>query len=305
MAVRITRVGKTSVVIDTPVMPMAGTFGYGDEYRDLLNIDKLGALVTNPVTYSPRSPAAGTHVVPLEAGVLVHTGLPNPGLNKVISKYRVVWDKLPLPVILHVVVNNIPEVRRCMERIEGEEAIDAVELGLSDEISTAEVEWHVRAAVEQSEKPALVRLPFGAPIELALAAVDGGADALVVAAPPRGTARDRGGKLVAGRLYGPMIKPMILRLVGQIARRVDVPVIGAGGIHSPQDARDYLEAGACAVQVDSATWVEPKLLEAIARDLGGLVLTQPAGALADEWHPAMGETERRRRTGDQSTEEAP
>jgi imidazole glycerol phosphate synthase subunit HisF len=80
---------------------------------------------------------------------------------------------------------------------------------------------------------------------------------------------------------------------------VDIPVIGAGGIHSQQDARDFIEAGARAVQVDSATWVQPNLLEYIARDLGGLVLTRPVGALADEWHPGMGETERKAREEDQ------
>jgi dihydroorotate dehydrogenase (NAD+) catalytic subunit len=83
-----------------------------------------------------------------------------------------------------------------------------------------------------------------------------------------------------------------LRLVGQLARRLDVPIIGAGGIHSPQDGRDYIEAGARAVQVDTVTWVQPKMLEVIARDLGGLVITKAAGALPDEWHPGMGETER-------------
>ena len=77
----------------------------------------------------------------------------------------------------------------------------------------------------------------------------------------------------------------------------------AGGIHSPQDARDYLEAGAVAVQVDSVTWVDPKMLEIIGRDLGGLVITQPTDALPDEWHPGMGETERRKRTVDESTQE--
>jgi tRNA-dihydrouridine synthase len=123
-----------------------------------------------------------------------------------------------------------------------------------------------------------------------------------VCAPPRGTARDSGGRLVSGRLYGPFIKPLVLRMVGQFARRVNIPVTGAGGIHSPQDARDYLEAGAVAVQIDSVTWIEPSLLETIARDLGGLVITQPTGALPDEWHPGMGETERRRRTSDDTTQ---
>ena len=98
---------------------------------------------------------------------------------------------------------------------------------------------------------------------------------------------------MSGRVYGPLVKPMILRLVGQMARRLDLPIIGSGGIHTPNDARDYMDAGARAVQVDSVTWVDPRALEMIARDLGGLVLTQPTGALLDEWHPGIGETEKK------------
>jgi dihydroorotate dehydrogenase (NAD+) catalytic subunit len=132
--------------------------------------------------------------------------------------------------------------------------------------------------------------------ELAQPVADAGAGALVVAAPPRGTARDpQSGKLVPGRIYGPLVKPMVLRVVGQLMSRIDIPIIGAGGIHSAQDARDYLEAGAVAVQVDSVTWIEPKMLEIIARDLGGLVVTRASGALPDEWHEGMGETTRQKR----------
>lgn len=301
--VEITRPGKNSLSIDCPVMPAAGTFGFGDLYRDLVDLDKLGALVTNPVTYQPWNPATGTRVVPLDAGILVHTGLPNPGLGRVISKYRGLWKSLPVPVILHLVSRSAEELQRCLEMTDREDSIAAVELGLPDDISVGDTEWLVGAALERSEKPLLVRLPFTTTEALARAASDSGAAALVVCAPPRGTARDSGGRLVSGRVYGPLTKPIILRLVGQLARRADVPVIGAGGIHNAQDARDYLEAGAVAVQVDSVTWVQPRLIEIIARDLGGLVLTQPSGALLDEWHPGIGETELRRQKEPQQPEE--
>ena len=71
----------------------------------------------------------------------------------------------------------------------------------------------------------------------------------------------------------------------------DMPIIGAGGIHSKQDARDYINAGACAVQVDSVTWIKPQILETIARDLGEGIVTRKSGALPDEWHEGMGDTE--------------
>jgi dihydroorotate dehydrogenase (NAD+) catalytic subunit len=293
MSIRITRTGKNSIVVDTPVMNAAGTLGFGDGYRDLLDYGKLGALVTNPVTYQPREAAHGTRVVPLEAGVLVHTGLPNPGIRKVLDTYSDKWDKLPatLRIIVHVVVvTNVDDVRRCIIAADHAERVDGIELGLSDEISVAEVEWYLRAVRDKTEKPLIARLPFGATVEMARACEDAGAHALTVAAAPRGVARDGTGRLVTGRLYSPMVRPLALRAVGQIARRVQLPVIGAGGIHTPQDARDFLEAGAAAVQVDSAVWIEPKRLEWIARDLGGLVLTQPANAMPDDWFPGMGMT---------------
>lgn len=301
MTIHLTRSGKGSLTINTPVMPASGVFGFGDEYRDLIQIDKLGALVTNPVTYSPWSPAAGTRVVPLDGGVLVHTGLPNPGLNKVLNSYRNLWTRFPIPVILHLVVAGADDARRCAERLEEEECIAAVEIGVADDLNVAECAKQIKAFVDISEKPLLARVPFGVTADFAAVLSDAGVDALVVSAPPRGTARDAAGRLVSGRVYSPIVKPLVLRLVGQIARRSTVPVIGAGGIHNPQDARDYLEAGAVAVQVDSVTWVQPKMLEIIARDLGGLVITQPSGALPDEWYPGMGDTDRQQRVSDAPT----
>src|SRR5690606_14981499 len=125
------------------------------------------------------------------------------------------------------------------------DTVDAIELGLYDDIDADAAERFTLAALEGTEKPVIVRLPFQFTLEMAQAAEDGGAGALVVCAPPRGTARDPlTGRLVSGRLYGPMVKPIVLRMVGQLVRQVNIPVIGAGGIHTPQDARDYLEAGA-------------------------------------------------------------
>jgi dihydroorotate dehydrogenase (NAD+) catalytic subunit len=295
MAIEITRPGKNSIILDTPVMNAAGTFGFGDVYRGIVKVEKLGAIVTNPVTYKPWHPATGTRVIPLDAGVLVHTGLPNLGVSKTLSKYRVALDKLPLPVIMHVVATTPEHVASCAGRIDAEHAIDAIELGLTDDLPWEDATEFTWAAVRATEKPVIVRVPLQEAYELAGPVVDAGAAAVVIGAPPRGTARDPySGRLLSGRIYGPLIKPIALRIVGHLAHRLDVPVIGAGGIHSQQDARDYLDAGAVAVQIDSLIWSEPKMLEIIARDLGGLVITRAAGAFPDEWHPGMGETTRQR-----------
>jgi len=170
--------------------------------------------------------------------------------------------------------------------------IAAIELGLQDDLPWDQAEELVEAATQNTEKPVIVRLPLYDAFAIAEACAGAGAGALVVAAPPRGVARDpRSGRLVKGRVYSPTVKPMSLRVVGALCNRIqDVPIIGAGGIHTPQDARDYLEAGAVAVQIDSVVWIKPQMIERIARDLSGNLVTRASDALPDEWHPDMGDT---------------
>jgi dihydroorotate dehydrogenase (NAD+) catalytic subunit len=289
----ITRHGKNTLTVQSPVMGAAGMMGYGSAYANFLNLDMLGAFVTNPITYQEWSPARSTRVVPLDAGVLVHTGLPNPGVKKIIKEQRQVWAALPIPLIVHLVGTTADDVRRAIAMLDEIDAVAAIELGLNDDIAPKDAEELVSVAVKNTEKPLLTRLPLFQVFELAERCADAGAGALVVAAPPRGTARDpRTGRLVSGRIYGPLVKPQVLRIVGVLCQQLtDIPVIGAGGIHTPQDARDYLDAGATAVQVDAVIWIKPRMLERIARDLSGKLVTKATDAFADEWHPDMGDTE--------------
>lgn len=300
--IQITRTGKHTLIVHTPVMNAAGILGFGNTYHSLINLDKLGAIITNPITYEPYSPASGTRVVPLPSGVLVHTGLPNGGLSATVKEYSSVWSALPVPLIVHLVCRTPSQVTKAMQLLDQTETVHGVELGLHDDITWEETEEMVHAATFSAEKPVLVRLPVYAASEIAEAAAGTGAGAIVVAAPPRGTAHDpRSGRLINGRVYGPLVKPMVLHLVETLRRRLDdVPIIGAGGIHSTQDARDYIEAGAVAVQVDAVAWVQPRMIERIARDLGGGLVTRMSDALPDEWHPDMGDTEFRRMMGDES-----
>ena len=297
MTFPVTRPGKTRLFLESPVMAAAGTFGYGTLYSGMVNYDKLGAIITNPVTYAPRRPANGPRMVPLDAGVLVHTGLPNSGVSNTIKRWRQKWSKLTPRLIMHLTATTLDEVEKAVRIIDRVDEIAAVELGLNDDIDGEAAADFTRKAVNGTEKPVLVRLPLHDAYEIAGPVADAGAGAVVIAGPPRGTAREPySGQLVGGRVYGPMLKPLALRMVGQLARRLDdVPIIGAGGIHSPQDARDFLEAGAVAVQVDSVTWVLPRMIEIIGRDLSGLVLTRESGALADEWFTGIGETDKQKK----------
>lgn len=293
MAIEITRSGKNSLILEVPVMNSAGTLGYGNIYNDIINYEKLGAFVTSPMSYEPRNAAHGTRVVPLDSSVLLHTGLPNPGINKVLRQYRNLWQNMALPLIVHLIATTDEQIRKATARLDEEDCVDAIELGLRDDITWQEATRLVGSAVTKTEKPVLVRLPVSDAYEIADAVANAGASTLVMAAPPRGKARDKlSGKLIAGRIYGPLVKPIVLNMVERLASRIDIPIIGAGGIHSPQDARDYLEAGAVAVQVDSAIWRSPKELEIIARDLGGYIVTRHSDAFPDEWHRGMGDTEK-------------
>jgi dihydroorotate dehydrogenase (NAD+) catalytic subunit len=283
--------GKQPLQIINPVIGASGIFGFAGEYAKLIDLSKLGAIVTNPVTWKPRRAASGTRVVPLDSGVLVHTGLPNPGIHQVYQQNALKWKNSPAPIIVHIVATTPDDVGKCAQMLDMNDGVVGIEIGLGDQATHREARLMIGAARENSHLPILARLPLYQAVNVAVAAEEAGADALVIAGPPRGTARDPlTGQLVGGRVYGPWIKALALRMVGQIAGQVNIPVIGCGGIHNPDDARDYIEAGAIAIQVDSVTWVRPQMVETIARNLGGLELTRAAGALADEWHPGIGET---------------
>jgi dihydroorotate dehydrogenase (NAD+) catalytic subunit len=283
--------GKQPLQLANPVIGASGAFGFAGEYAKLIDLSKLGAIVTNPITWRPRRPATGTRVVPLDSGVLIHTGLPNAGLHHVHRAYAAKWKNSAAPIIVHIVATAPDELARCAQVLDMNDGIVAVEVGLGDQATHRDAQLMISAVRQHTHLPILARLPLYYATHVASAAEEAGADALVVAAPPRGTARDPlTGQLVGGRVYGPWLKALALRAVGQIARRAKIPVIGCGGIHNPDDARDYLEGGAVAVQVDSVAWVRPEMVEIIARNLGGLELTRKAGAMADEWHPGLGET---------------
>jgi dihydroorotate dehydrogenase (NAD+) catalytic subunit len=286
--------GKHSLQLQTPVLGGAGIFGFAGEYGKLLPLDLLGAVVTNPITYRPRRPANGTRVVPLDSGFLLHTGLPNPGFKQCYKQNINQWRASQTPIILHVVATAPDDLSACAKFLEEQAAEDegviaGIELGLGDNATPREVKIMIGALRSQCLLPILAKLPLYLAPQLANAALEAGANALVVAAPPRGTARDTlSGQLVGGRVYGPWLKSLALRAVGQVAHAVakhpePVVIIGTGGIHHPNDARDFLEAGAACVQLDSVAWIRPDMVERIARDLGGLDLTRQQGAFPDEW----------------------
>lgn len=250
---------KRGLVLAQPLMNATGTLGFADEYRGLIDFASLGAFVTNPITYHARTPATSPNALTTAEGVLIHTGLPNPGLRQALRRYRRDWLRLGPPIILHLAATALEDVRRSRDVLEREDSLSGVELGLRDDVSEGEMEALIRAM--RGGQPLLVRLPSTRTAELAEAAVRAGADGLVVSAPPRSTS-DADGQTITGRMYGPAQFVAALEAVrAVVALNLDVPLVGAGGVYSIERAREMLAAGAVAVQLDAVLWREPGIIE--------------------------------------------
>jgi len=283
---------KTGLVLANPVMPAAGCFGFGTEYAHLVEVEALGAVVVGPVTARPRRGAKPPRTLPLPSsqgglgGVLLHTGLANPGVAAVVRRYGRAWARSPVPVIVHVAGTSPDEAASCCQRLASIEAVAGIELGLPDTAdgSTELAEVFdaitdvIRAARAAASQPLIVRLPLAWADALCEAAVEVGADALTVAAPPRGTVWHETRffpenlvsiptHFVTGRLYGQFVLPLALRALRRVAELVPVPLIGCGGIHGVADGLAFLRAGATAIQVSGALWRDPASLARIARGL--------------------------------------
>lgn len=266
---------KTGLALANPVMSAAGCFGFGPEYVHLVAAESLGAVVVGPVTARPRQGAEPPRMVPISGGVLLHTGLANPGIAAVVRRYARALACVPVPVIVHVAGTSPDEAASCCRRLSSVEAVAGIELGLPDTVDPGEVADITQAACTVASRPLIVRLPLSSADALCEVAVEAGADALTVSAPPRGTVwHASSGRFVTGRLYGPYVLPQAIRALRRVAELVSLPLIGCGGVHSAEDALALLRAGAVAVQIDAALWRDPACLARIACDLSLVVESQ-------------------------------
>jgi dihydroorotate dehydrogenase (NAD+) catalytic subunit len=256
---------KHGLTLANPVLNAAGTLGFAHEYRGLLDLRCLGAFITNPLTLRARTPAHAPNAVALAEGVLIHTGLPNPGVAAALRRWDREWRRLGVPVIVHLAATTPGETARATELLERATGVAAIELGLRDDLRAAEAARLAREA--RGGLPVIVRLPVTRAAELAAPVAQAGADALAVGAPPRGEA-PAGERAVTGRLYGPQQFDLSLAAVRAVAEQaLGLPLIGAGGIYTLANARAMLAAGAVAVQFDAAVWTQPGLLDEAARAL--------------------------------------
>ena len=241
---------KQDLTFPTAYMNRAGSLGFAPDIRAPAPWEIFSAFVTNPLSLRPRKPAAQPAVVAFPGGFLLHTGLPNPGLPAALKKYRRRWADSRLPVSVHLMADRPDETSRMVQSLEGVDNIAAVELGfaplLADDILLRSVESCL------GELPLIVCLPVEQVLSLGARIMGAGGAAISLAAP-RGMLPAKDGRLTTGRLDGPALFPQALLSVRDAAQ-ANLPVIGAGGVQTRQDADAMLAAGALAVQIGGSLW---------------------------------------------------
>lgn len=261
-------------MLRNPVMTASGTFGYGTEYTGIVDIQGLGAIVCKGTTLRPRAGNAQPRIVETASGMLNAIGLENVGVEALIRDIAPLWAGWSVPVVVNIAGDSVQEYAEIATRLDGVPGIAGIEVNIScpnvkrggmelgtDPVLAGEVTRLIRA---KSSLPLLVKLtPNVTDIaEVARAVAAAGADSLTVCNTLRGMAIDLKKRRPAlgnlcGGLSGPAIKPVALYLVYTVARAVQVPIVGCGGIASAHDALEFLMAGASAVQVGTATFLDP------------------------------------------------
>lgn len=261
------------IKIKNPVMVASGTFGWGREYADYLDLNQLGAIVTKSITLQPREGNPPPRIVETPAGMLNSIGLQNEGVEYFLREDLPWLAKFDTPTIVNIAGESEEEYAELARRLDQAEGVKGIEIniscpnvakgGMAFGVDPAETKKIVAAVRKATRLPLIAKLsPNVTDITLiAKAAVEAGADALSLINTLVGMSLDtRTGQSRLGRqtggLSGPAIRPIALRMVYETARAVKVPIIGIGGIMTGQDAAEFLLAGARAVQVGTANFVD-------------------------------------------------
>ena len=256
-----------------PVLTASGTFGQGIEYAELFDVARLGAFVNKGTTVLARPGNRQYRIAETPSGILNSIGLENPGAAAVARTYGRQWAALGVPVIVNVAGYSVEDYVTVVREMAGTPGVVAYELNISCPNVKGgmlfgfdpELAAEVTAAVKQeTDLPVIVKLTPNAPdvVAVALAVEQAGADAVTAINTVLGMRIDttRRRPVIgsgSGGLSGPAIRPIAVHLTYQVARRLRIPVIGAGGVTSANDALEFLMAGASAVQVGTATFADP------------------------------------------------
>jgi dihydroorotate dehydrogenase (NAD+) catalytic subunit len=267
------KIGKLK--LRNPILVASGTFGCGEEFRDLINPEKLGAIVTKTVTLAPRQGNPMPRTIETRCGLLNSIGLQNEGIDGFIKHKIPYLAKVSTKVIVSIAGESIQEFKKLVEILDRENAVDAIELNLScpnikgrtiliaqDPRTTYQT---VKAARKTTKKTLIAKLSPNVTdiVRIARSAYEAGCDVLSLINTVYGMSVDLEKKAphlasIFGGLSGPAIKPIALYMVYQVAKKIKLPIIGIGGIMNAQDALEFILTGATAVEVGTANFVNPK-----------------------------------------------
>lgn len=257
----------------TPIMGASGTFGFGMEYEDFLDLADVGAVVSKGITPKPRAGNGGVRIAETPAGMLNSIGLENPGIEAFCRDILPEAAKLPTAFIVNISAGTAEEYGEMAQMLDVE-GVDGIEVNIScpnvkeggivfgtDPVQAARV---TRAVKQHTKKPVIVKLSPNVTdiVQMARAVEDAGADAVSLINTLTGMVIDVEKRQpllgnITGGLSGPAVKPIALRMVYQAAHAVSIPVIGMGGIQTGEDVAAFMLAGASAVEIGAENFANP------------------------------------------------
>jgi len=292
-------VDLNGLVLATPVIVASGCSGSARETAGLVDPKRVGAVVTRTITVEPRKGAPTPRIAETPSAIVWETGLQNPGLDAFVAEELPRLTRGGPPLIVSIGGRSLEDYVRLTSALQGRPEVVAIEIHLSepdDELGRPLLGAHpdrvseiVGACARMSLVPVLAKLPWAPPhlVDIATAAVRAGAHGLVVVDAPRAVAVDAHRLRPAlgasiGRLAGPAVKPLTLSAVLDVATALpEVPLMGVGGVRSGDDAVEMLLAGAWAVQVGTATLVDPAAPVVVAQGVARYMKAKNVASPAD------------------------
>ncbi len=262
------------IELKNPVMTASGTFGYAKEFEPLIDLDRLGGIIVKGLSLTPTKGNPPPRIVETPAGMLNAIGLENVGLDRFLTEKLSFLETLQPPVIANIYGKTVEEYAELARRLDTVSAIAGVEVNIScPNVKQGGIAFGadpdvaagiVKAVRDMTFKPLMVKLSPNVTdiVAIAKSVESAGADSLSLINTITGMAVDVHTRRpclanITGGLSGPAIKPIALRMVWQTAQAVSIPVIGIGGIMTAEDALEFIIAGATAVQIGTANFINP------------------------------------------------